>query len=310
MTADNHNTDETKEDMMKKAESSQASDGDSVTVLVKGDSLELWQAVQGVVDATVAKAYDGECVIQWQLQTEGDDITSGLNIQAQSSVFSLLVSATVLLRQLDKDEAADLLHLNLNQILQSGELPEDTPLIAGEKVSNHDFCQALSDQIQDESLFDVDAEQYDALADKFHEEFENAAENTSEIAKKAMDKARKKLTEAGQFTEEKGEKLKEFLENDLARVAQGISKGAKEKLNPSRLGTGALASMSKLLHKTSEALSHFAEKADSSLTCKSGEITSAGKLVCKACGHAMNFKKTGRIPPCPKCHKTEFTKDY
>ncbi len=283
---------------------------DSTCVVVCVDEYQvLWKEIQAVVDAAVAKAYDGDQGVVWQVQTEGNHASSGLQVRAQSSTFSLLMSATVILRRLGKDEAADLLYLHLNQVVQSGVLPEDADLI-GEEASNQRFCSALIEHIGDESIFDVDAEQYDALADKFHEEFENAAESTAEIAKKAMEKAREKLTEAGQFTEEKGEKLKEFLENDLARVAQGIKKGAQEKLNPSRLGTGALASMSKLLHKTSEVLSHFADKADSSLTCKSGEITSAGKLICKACGHAMHFKKTGRIPPCPKCHKTEFSKDY
>ncbi|MDQ6955909.1 MAG: hypothetical protein Q9M21_01810, partial [Mariprofundaceae bacterium] len=33
-------------------------------------------------------------------------------------------------------------------------------------------------------------------------------------------------------------------------------------------------------------------------------------LTCKDCGHSMHFKKTGRIPPCPKCHKTDFMKGY
>jgi isocitrate dehydrogenase len=46
------------------------------------------------------------------------------------------------------------------------------------------------------------------------------------------------------------------------------------------------------------------------LDYRSGEITSAGTLTCNACGHEMHFKKTGRIPPCPKCHATEFRKSY
>ncbi|PCI18096.1 MAG: hypothetical protein COB62_07115, partial [Piscirickettsiaceae bacterium] len=31
-----------------------------------------------------------------------------------------------------------------------------------------------------------------------------------------------------------------------------------------------------------------------------------GTLECIACKQTLNFKKTGHIPPCPKCHKTEF----
>ena len=157
---------------------------------------------------------------------------------------------------------------------------------------------------------EVNAAQYDELADKFHKEFESGAEKSAEFAHKAMDTAREQLTLAGKFTEEQGHKLKTFLENDFSRLSQEMKAGAKEKLNPARLSAGALSSMSKLLHKTGVALSSFADRADGALACKSGEITSAGKLKCNACSYEMNFKKTGRIPPCPKCHKTEFTKGY
>ncbi len=274
----------------------------------------LWGDVSSVMDAAVEKAYEGERQVVWQPadsdKQEGASCI-GFSLTAQSDVLSLLTSGVLMLRHMEWLEAADILQDNFNAVVQSSMIPQDCSLYCEcEKVSASDFCDAVIEHMNDEAIFDVDAAQYDALAAKFKEEFESATENTVEIAKKAMEKARKKLTEAGQFTEEKGEKLKAFLENDLSRVSEEMKKGAKAKLNPSRLSTGALASMSKLLHKTGVAFSSFADKADASLSCKSGEITSAGRLTCKACGHEMNFKKTGRIPPCPKCHKTEFTKGY
>lgn len=39
---------------------------------------------------------------------------------------------------------------------------------------------------------------------------------------------------------------------------------------------------------------------------RTGEITAAGTLVCDACGESMRFKRPGHIPPCPKCHATQF----
>ena len=106
------------------------------------------------------------------------------------------------------------------------------------------------------------------------------------------------------------EKLKEFLERDFSHMADAVRDEAKVKLNPSRLSTGALASISSLLEAAGSALTGAAEKAKQSLSCRSGEITAAGTLTCVACKHEMHFKKTGRIPPCPKCHKTEFEKSY
>jgi isocitrate dehydrogenase len=279
--------------------------------IAEGNHSALWSDANKVIDAAVDKAYAGQRQIIWQASKSGSESCVGLSLEASSNILSLLASASLLLRHLDWHEAAEVLNTSFDDALQSKIIPQGCELFCEcEKVPVSDFCDAVIEQMNDEAIFDVDAAQYDALAAKFKEEFESATENTVEIAKKAMEKARKKLTEAGQFTEEKGEKLKEFLENDLSRISQEMKKGAKEKLNPSRLGTGALASISKLLHKTGVALSSFGDKAEASLSCKSGEITSAGKLTCKACGHQMNFKKTGRIPPCPKCHKTEFTKGY
>jgi len=40
----------------------------------------------------------------------------------------------------------------------------------------------------------------------------------------------------------------------------------------------------------------------------SGELTGPGTLTCCACSQTLNFKKTGHIPPCPKCHTTRFSR--
>ena len=50
----------------------------------------------------------------------------------------------------------------------------------------------------------------------------------------------------------------------------------------------------------------LSEKLGSSLTYKTGEVTHGGTFSCTGCGAELNLKKPGRIPPCPKCSKTEF----
>ena len=39
---------------------------------------------------------------------------------------------------------------------------------------------------------------------------------------------------------------------------------------------------------------------------KTGEVCSAGTLCCNNCAQTMKLSKTSHIPPCPKCHHTEF----
>ncbi len=287
------------------------------------ESSVVWSAAQRVLDAAVAKAYHGERAIVWMDESVSrleetalmQDYPLAMRLdQKTSTISSVIFSGAMLLLTLGWREASDQLMKGVTGATRIKAIPVDSELLLEtEKLDVTRFAEAVIAQMDDVVTNGEDAaaaDQYDELADKFHEEFEAGAEKTAEFAHKAMEKARQQLTVAGKFTEEQGQKLKTFLENDFARVSQEMRAGAKEKLNPARLGAGALASMSKLLHKTGVVLSGFADKADDALSCKSGEITSAGKLKCNACGYEMNFRKTGRIPPCPKCHKTEFTKGY
>jgi len=248
-----------------------------------------------MLDAVVHHAYADKRHINWLICTPDTTVDSdilGFDVeQAQGHVGSVMYSGIALFQHLGWDDAAQILHEAMFSVLTTQPLPEDIVLrgLNGEaQLPSIEYYAAVI-----HNLAELDKPQsHDEFTDTLHDVFDASAEKTTEFAHVAMEKAR-----------EQGEKIKTFVGNDFSRVA-------KEKLNPSRLGAGALASVSKLMHVTGVALSKFADKADDALTCKSGEITSAGRLECKACGYEMHFKKTGRIPPCPKCHKTEFKKRY
>jgi len=225
---------------------------------------------------------------------------------------SMTLSGAMMLRYIGWNEAADLVEKGISGAIRAKTVTYDFERLMDDamKLSTSEFGNAVVDHMNDAAISDEEADQYDALAEKFKELFESGAEKTSEVAHIAMEKAREQLTHAGAFTEEQGQKLKGFLERDFGQVATNVRNEAKMKFNPARLGNGALASISSLFQAAGTALSGVASKAEESLSCRSGEITSAGTLSCKDCGHAMHFKKTGRIPPCPTCHKTDFTKGY
>jgi isocitrate dehydrogenase len=315
MTFDNNTLSETGEAITMAEDGEQVVPSQPIVMIheKKGVDPDVWCAAQRVLDIAVEKAYAGERKIIWtkceteQVEDSEEECLVGLSLDDSfSSSTSVIFSGSMMLGSMGWHEAAALVLAGVGDAIQDKVAPCDSELLGMKNVPISKFSDVVISHIEAHA----DADQYDELADKFHEEFEAGAEKTSEFAHKAMDKAREQLTAAGKFTEEQGHKLKAFLENDFSRVSQEMKAGAKEKLNPSRLGAGALSSMAKLLHKTGVALSSFADKADDALACKSGEITSAGKLKCNACSYEMHFKKTGRIPPCPKCHKTEFTKGY
>jgi len=64
-----------------------------------------------------------------------------------------------------------------------------------------------------------------------------------------------------------------------------------------------LANVAKGLSEWSQSMG---KKLDTSMKYKTGEITHGGEFVCTNCESKIHLKKPGRIPPCPKCSKTDF----
>ena len=157
------------------------------------------------------------------------------------------------------------------------------------------------------------AQQYDIYASKFHELYLASKDRGREAMSAALEKAREQLTAVGEFSAEQGEVFKQYLARDLDQTiedAQQLGEATKERLNPARVGGGALASLASALEVTGNALRSLSVKTKQALTYKTGELTSAGTLTCQACGQKMQLKKSGHVPPCPKCSGTLFTKGY
>lgn len=157
------------------------------------------------------------------------------------------------------------------------------------------------------------AQQYDKLAGKFNELYLAGKERGRDAMAVALDKAREQMTALGEFSAEHGEELKQFLARDLDQTiadAQELGAEARERLHPSRLGAGALASLATVLETAGNALHSLSDKTREKLTYRTGEVTSAGTLTCQACGQAVHLKQTGHVPPCPKCSGTLFSKGY
>ncbi|MBK7768564.1 MAG: zinc ribbon-containing protein [Sulfuritalea sp.] len=154
---------------------------------------------------------------------------------------------------------------------------------------------------------------YDRFAERARELFDASQEKSKEAMEKAMESAREQLAAAGEFSAEQGEAFKNFMRRDLDQTAEDmrtLGQEAKERLHPARLGAGALSSMARLLEAAGSALQNLSRKAEDALRFTTGEITAAGTLTCTKCGQAVQLKRSSHIPPCPRCHGTEFRKGY
>jgi hypothetical protein len=149
----------------------------------------------------------------------------------------------------------------------------------------------------------------------------------------AIDKATTELKEMGGHSMEAIGKASAALKKDIASTTEhfkpkvdGATEGAKKQFDHWLDKGGALwhdialeaehvyefsrdkggAFLLNVTKGLSEWSQNMGEKLDTSLKYKTGEITHGGEFVCTNCESKINLKQPGRIPPCPKCTKTEF----
>lgn len=185
------------------------------------------------------------------------------------------------------------------------------------------------DQVTEEELA-----AYEKLRQKVSKTFGELNEKISkENISSAIDKATSELKEVGGHSLEAISKASAALKKDIASTADhlkpkvdevtgeakkqfddwldkggalwhDISQEAEHVYEFSRDKGGAfLANIAKGLSEWSKSMG---EKLDTSLKYKTGEITHGGEFICTSCEGKIHLRQPGRIPPCPKCSKTEF----
>lgn len=135
-------------------------------------------------------------------------------------------------------------------------------------------------------------------------------EKTGPVLHKLIDASGEKLSELGELTEEEAEKISEYLKRDLKEAATYMVETGAEFKKWLGIETDIIEDF---------LFDHFKDAADQTtvelLKLKgvgetaeyhTGELTGPGVLVCDKCGEQLHFGKAGHIPPCAKCHETQF----
>lgn len=179
--------------------------------------------------------------------------------------------------------------------------------------------------MSDTSRDDETRRRLESAYDRFAEHVADAARAGRDLGREsieaAMDKARSQLVDAGEFSAAQGERFKTWLRRDLGfqfdeeagkarELGRALGHEAAQKLSPTRLRDGTLATLATLLRSSGETLQAWSERADAAVEYMSGEITGAGTLTCLGCGHVAHFEQTAHIPPCPVCQGIRFRKSY
>ncbi len=133
------------------------------------------------------------------------------------------------------------------------------------------------------------------MLERLHKAVEHAEHKTLPSIEEQLKQAKEKAIELGELSRDEADKVADYLRRDLDDVSLYLQEG--EWLNL-------------VADKTKLEWDKIKLRAVKSQLYHSGEIIGAGSIECIACEQTLNFKKTGHIPPCPKCHKTEFKRQH
>ena len=156
------------------------------------------------------------------------------------------------------------------------------------------------------------AKAYDTMLERVKALFEEASEEALPKVQHALDAAGEKAMELGELTREEVDKVSEYLRRDIVDAAEYLTGPEPKELmdwlkfDLQLIEAGVLHLFLSVADKTKLELMDIEERAYQATHYHTGEITGIGTLVCDQCGEQLKFYRTGHIPPCPKCHGTEY----
>lgn len=154
---------------------------------------------------------------------------------------------------------------------------------------------------------------YDKMVERINHLFETAEQKAIPTFEQNLDKAKQQAIDLKEITRDEAEKIGSYLQRDLETAAGYLHETGKEfstwfQFDIELIEARLLEIFSNVADKTRVEQALLSTQARLASEYHTGEIASIGTLTCNNCGSELHFKKTSRIPPCPKCHKTSFTR--
>jgi len=154
---------------------------------------------------------------------------------------------------------------------------------------------------------------YDNMMERVHHLIENTEQKTLPSIQKNIEKAKQQAIELKELSKDEADKVANYVRRDVHDLAKHMTESGQElsswfSFDIQLIEERMLDIFAKVADKTRIELAHLANQAKRSQQYHTGEIASIGTLECQDCKTQLHFKKTSRIPPCPKCHKTIFVR--
>lgn len=154
-------------------------------------------------------------------------------------------------------------------------------------------------------------EAYEKMLERVHEAIEQTRESALPGLREYLDDAREKMVELGELTREEAEKISGYIERDMKDAAHYLAETGEQvsawwRFDVQQVEERMREMFIGVADQTKLELSRLAQQARAASIYHTGEVTGPGTLTCTECGKELHFHKTGHIPPCPSCRKTEF----
>lgn len=154
---------------------------------------------------------------------------------------------------------------------------------------------------------------FNHMVDELHASIEKAEETLSPTIDEMLQNAQKMSKKLYALSQDEAQIITQHLKRDIAHARKYMETEGKEfnewlNFDINQVEDRFLDMISKAADKTWLDFRAFKQQNENSQVYKTGEICSAGTLSCEKCGQAMKFTKNSHIPPCPKCHHTEFSR--
>ncbi len=159
--------------------------------------------------------------------------------------------------------------------------------------------------------FDALSQAYETMYEHVASGLHKAKDKSSSLLQDLTDEAKEKVKDLEEITEEDAENLRTWLKRDFDEAINYVSEteyAFKDWLGfeTALLKTVMVEWMLEAADKTTVELLRMKENAYEPNTYHTGEIAGFGTLICDDCGEKLHFHEAGKIPPCPKCHRTSF----
>ena len=160
-------------------------------------------------------------------------------------------------------------------------------------------------------VLDMLGESYEKLYEHVAENLHEAEEKTESVFKKLIHEAKENVVELKKISHDDAEKVADWVQRDMTDAAHYLSETGNELKDWFGFETALVENklldlFSKAADPTTVKLLQLREKSKLNTSYHTGEVTGPATLKCDKCGEVLQFRRAGKIPPCPKCHETSF----